>query len=193
MKGVEITNSGLKFEGDWEEVCDFSEELEEVMEKFLESEEKIDDFEDWRPHLEDSDEDMKEKTAGEAAVDKKNIEEDFEGARREIDRAEEKMVDSFRDVKKGVNPSRDLKAALLEIEKVLGVESIRSVRRIEKTIYKKLMLKLNPYYFDTEDFSVNLEIKGNGIYCLSINVTDENLRKHFQDRFNRVNTFRKEF
>jgi len=26
MKGVEITNSGLRFEGDWEEICDFSEE-----------------------------------------------------------------------------------------------------------------------------------------------------------------------
>jgi len=153
------------------------------MEKYLESQEEIDDFDDWRPHPEDSNEDMKEKTAEEAAVGKRNIEEDFEGARREIDRAEEKMVDSVKDVKNGVNPSKDLKAALLEIEKVLGVESIRSVRKIEKTIYKKLMLKLNPYYFDTEDFSVNLEIERNGIFCLSINVTDENLRKHFQDRF----------
>ncbi|MFW6065100.1 MAG: DUF5828 family protein [Candidatus Natronoplasma sp.] len=183
MKGAEATNSGLKFEGDWEETCDFSEELEEVMEEFIESKEEIDEFEDWRPHLEDSDDDMKEKTAEEAVVGKRNIEEDFEGARLEIDRAEEKMFDSVKDVKEGVNPSKDLKAALLEIEKVLGVESIRSVRKIEKTIYKKLMLKLNPYYFDTEDFSVNLEIRKNGIYCLSINVTDERLRKHFRDRF----------
>jgi len=104
-------------------------------------------------------------------------------SRGALTEAEEKMVESIEDVKDGVNPSKDLKAALLEIEKVLGVESIRSMRKIEKTIYKKLMLKLNPYYFDTEDFSVNLEIERNGIYCLSINVTDESLRKHFQERF----------
>jgi len=84
MKGVEITNSGLRFEGDWEEICDFSEELEEVMEKYLESQEEIDDFEDWRPHPKDSDGDMKEKTAEEAAIKEKNIEKDFKGVRQEF-------------------------------------------------------------------------------------------------------------
>ncbi len=178
-----MTNSGLKFEGDWEEICDFSKDLENVMKKYLESRKEIDDFDDWRPQLEDSDDDMKEKTAEEAAIDEKNIEVNFEGTRKEINRAEEKMIDSIEDLKKGINPSKDLKEALMEIEKVLGVESIRSARKAEKTIYKKLMLKLNPYYFDTEDFSVNLERERNGIYCLRINVTDENLREHFQDRF----------
>ncbi len=183
MEGVEITNSGLESEGDWEEICHFCSELEVVMEKYLESREEIDEFEEWRPHEKDSDEDMRDKTAEEAAVDEKNIEKDFEGAKQEFNDAEEKMFESIEDLKEGVNPSKDLKEALLEIEKVLGVESLRSVRKIEKTIYTKLMLKMNPYYFDTEDFSVNLEIEKNGKYCLSINVTDESLREHFQKRF----------
>lgn len=185
MEGVKITNSGLKLEGNWEDVCHFCSDLEDVMKEYIESREEIDEFDDWRPHEEDSDKDMRDKTVEEAAVKEKNMEKDFEGAKREIDKAEENMFKSVEDIRNGVNPSKDLKEALLEIEKVLGVESIRSVRRVEKTIYKKLMLKVNPYYFDTEDFSVNLEIEKNDKYCLSINVTDESLREHFQNSFGR--------
>lgn len=183
MEGVEVTNSGLKFEGDWEQVCHFSNELEDVMEEYLESKEEIDEFEEWKPHEEDSVEDMRDKTAEEAAVGEKNIEEDFKGMKEEFGEAEEKMIESVEDISEGVDPSRDLKEALAEIEKVFGVESLRSVRKIEKTIYKKLMLKLNPYYFDTKDFSVNLEMERDGAYCLRINVSDESLREHFDERF----------
>ncbi len=182
MEEIEITNSGLKFEGEWEEVCDFSREVEKAMEEYLDSEEEVDEYEEWRPHLEDCDKDMKEKTAEEAALKEKKIEEDFEGAKKEFDEAEEKLVESVEDVREGVDPSKDLKEALLDIEEVVGVESIRSLRKMEETIYKKLMLKMNPCYFDTEDFSVNLEIEGNDIYCLSVNVTDDSLREHFQKR-----------
>ena len=181
MKGLEVTNSGLRFKGDWEEVCEFSQRLETVMEKYLESREEIDEFDGWRPHLSDSDEDMKEKTAEEAALGEKKIEKDFEGLKKEIQEVEKKLIDSVEDFRNDMDPSQDLKEALLDIEKVIGVESIRSVRRMEKTIYKKLMLKMNPYYFDTEDFSVNLDMAEKEGYCLCLNVTDEDLRKHFQD------------
>ncbi|MFP4002005.1 MAG: DUF5828 family protein [Candidatus Natronoplasma sp.] len=182
MEGVKITNSGLELEGDWREICEFCSELEVAMEKYLESKEEIDEFEEWMPHEEDSDEDMKLKTAEEAAVKERNIERDFEGAKEELNKAGKNMAKSVEDIRNGVSPSKDLKEALVEIEKVLGVESLRSLRKIEETIYERLMLKLNPYYFDTEDFSVNLERKNKGGYCLSINVTDESLRKHFQKR-----------
>jgi len=184
MQDIEATNSGLKFEGRWDDVCEFSQKLEETMEEYLDSKKKkeeIDEYEKWRPHLKDSDEDMKEKTVEEASVDKKRIEENFEGAKQEIDKAEEDLLRSLEDIKEGMDPSKDLKEALLEIEKLVGVESIRSLRKIEETIYKKLMLKANPYYFDTEDFSVNLERKGTGVYCLRVNVTDESLREHFKE------------
>ncbi len=183
MKEVEITNSGLKFEGDWEEICDFSEKLEEVMDKYLEDKDEIEDYDDWRPKEKDTEDDVKEKTAEEAAVKEKNIEKDFEGAKEELGEAEEKLADSVHDVLNGIDPSYDLKEALLKIEKVVGVESVRSIRKIEETIYKKLMLKFNPYYFDREDFSVNLERKKDHHYVLTINVTDEKLREHFQDSF----------
>jgi len=153
------------------------------MKDYVESKKELDDFDDWRPHENDSNRDMKEKTAEEAAVGEQKIEEDFEGAKEELGKAEEKMKESVKDIKNGNDPSKDLKAALVELEKVLGVESLRSIRKIEKTIYKKLMLKMNPYYFDTEDFSVNLNVEKDDLYCLKINVSEDDLREHFQDRF----------
>ncbi len=183
MDGVEVTNSGLKFEGDWDGVCKFSKELEEVMEEYIESKKELDDFEDWRPHNGDSDSDMRDKTAEEAAVGEQNIEKGFEGASKELNEVEEKMIDSLEDIKNGIDPSKDLKEALTELERVLGVESIRSIRKVEKTIYKKLMLKINPYYFDTEDFSVNLDVEKDDLYCLKINVSEDDLREKFQGKF----------
>ena len=183
MYGVEVTTSGLEFEGDWEDICDFSEELEMVMKLYLEDKDEIEEYDDWRPREEDTEKDVKEKTAEEAAVKEKDIEKDFEGAKEELGEAEEKLADSVHDVLNGIDPSHDMKEALLKIEKVVGVESVRSIRKVEEIIYKKLMLKFNPYYFDTEDFSVNLERKKDHHYVLTINVTDEELREHFQESF----------
>jgi len=77
-----------------------------------------------------------------------------------------------------------LKNATRNIGKVIGVKSVSSLRKIEKLIYEHVMLKFNPYYFDTEDFSVSLEINNNIIgdkgYKLTLNNNDEKFRRELK-------------
>ncbi|MBS3781774.1 MAG: hypothetical protein KGY68_04120 [Candidatus Thermoplasmatota archaeon] len=183
MVEVDLTTSGLKLEGSWEEICEFSKELEDVMDHYVDSKEEIEEYDKWMPHRRETEEDIKNKTVEEAVIKEKKVEKDFEGAKEVLSEAEDDLAESIHDLSNGIDPSRDLKEALLKIEKVAGVESLRSIRKAEKTIYRKIMLKFNPYYFDTEDFSVNLDHKNQGVYVLCINVSDDDLREHFQDSF----------
>ncbi len=179
---VEVTNSGLEFEGDWEEICEISRELEGIMQNYVQKKDEIEEYDEWKPEPEETEEDLEEKTADEAAIGHKKIEEDFPGAKREIEDAEKKFVESIHDFSNGNPASKDVKEALVDIEELLGAESVRALRKIEKTIYERCMLKFNPYYFDVEDFSVDLDHK-DGQYMLNINLKDDDLRSHFQDIF----------
>ena len=172
-----MTNAGFKYEGSWEDICEFSKDLENVITHCIHKSDSIKHYHHWRPRLEESEKDITEKTAEEAAMKKKKVETEFDGTKDEIEEVEEKFKESIKDVKNGHNPSKDLKDATKHIEKLVETKSIRSVRKMEEIIYKKLMLKFNPYYFDTEDFSVNIE-DNKGKYILTINISDENKRKN---------------
>ncbi len=183
MKQIEGTNAGVKFLGDWHEVVLFSHVLAKFLEENAPHKESVDAYEEWMPTDGDEEEDMKEKTAEDACMKPTEVEEDFNGVKKELKDAEQKIVDSVHDVANGKSPTRDLGQATKDIERLVAAESIKSMRKMEKSIYKHIMLKFNPYYFDTEDFSVNLERKGEDRYALSVNISDEVLRGKVQDRF----------
>ncbi len=72
--------------------------------------------------------------------------------------------------------TEELKDASKCINRLVGSKSIKSLRKMEKAIYEQVMLKFNPYYFDTEHFSVNLEEKNEDHYLLTVNIPDDDLR-----------------
>jgi len=79
------------------------------------------------------------------------------------------------------SPSIQLKEASKCINRLVGSKSIKSLRKMEETIYEQVMLKFNPYYFDTEYFSVNLEEKNDDSYLLTVNIPDEELRQTIKE------------
>ncbi len=181
MTEVEKTNSGLKLEGSWDEITELCFGLEKVLIKYVSDHDEIKRYDEWMPRVEENEEILQEKTVEDASMNEQKVEKEFEGTEEELDKAEDKIKESFHDIANGESPVRDLKEALKEIETLIGAKSIESLRKVEKTIYKSLMLKFNPSYFDTEDFSVSLEHKDEDDYIFCINVTDEDLRSHIQD------------
>ncbi len=171
-----MTNAGFKYEGSWEEICEFSKDLENIISHCIHKSDSIQHYHHWRPREDDNEKDITDKTAEEAVIKKTKVEKEFDGTKEEIVEAEEKFKDSIKEVKNGHNPSKDLKEASKHMEKLVETKSIQSLRNMEEIIYKKLMLKFNPYYFDTEDFSVNIEDKKDR-YILTINISDENKRE----------------
>ena len=215
----ETTHSGIKIEGDWEDICGFARDLEEILKESYEKEEtlekiddSIEDYNRWRPREEDDENELSKRTAERASMEEKNVEKDFKGTDEELKSAGEKVKESINgakekgksaigelkeDASKSVNglvkseveksqknsneteeksedtgkentdetakekksPSTELKEASKCINRLVGSKSIKSLRKMEEAIYEQVMLKFNPYYFDTEYFSVNLEEK----------------------------------
>jgi len=238
----ETTHSGIKIEGDWEDICGFARDLEEILKESYEKEETLEDIDDsiedynkWRPREEEDEKDISKKTAEEASMEEKNVERDFKGTDEELKSAGEKVKESINgakekgksaivelkdDASKSVNglvkseaeksqkestdeksedidkkvigssdentseeksPSTELKEASKCINRLVGSKSIKSLRKMEEAIYEQVMLKFNPYYFDTEHFSVNLEEKNDDHYLLTVNIPDEDLRRTIKE------------
>ncbi|MEF8874839.1 MAG: DUF5828 family protein [Candidatus Thermoplasmatota archaeon] len=178
---MEDTNAGLEFEGGWKDICIFARTFERVIEENAPGEEAVEEYDQWRPREGEDEQDISEKTAENACLDEKEVEERYNGAKEELESAGEK-------IKKGVggeeSSTKNIKKASKKVERLVGAESIKSIRKLEKMIYEEIMLKFNPYYFDTEDFSVNLEKISNGgneNYKLTVNIPDEDLRGKIRD------------
>ncbi len=172
---IEMTNAGFKYHGSWENICNFARNLENVIKKCVTAEDSIERYHEWRPREEEDDKDLKVKTAKEAVVRTKTCEREFNGTKEEIRDAELDLKKSVYDVENGRNPGEDIKDATKHLERILEVKSIQSIRNMEDTIYKWIMLRFNPCYFDTEDFSVNVEGKDDD-YSITFNISDEKKR-----------------
>jgi len=181
MAKIDETNSGLKVEGSWDDITEFCLKLEKIFEKYISDEDEIERYDQWRPKNDENEEDVQEKTAEDASIERNHIEEEFEGTEKELEDAEEKIKESFDDISHGKSPVEDLEEAFKDIEILVGAKSLESLRKIEETIYKNLMLKFNPCYFDTEDFSLSLNHKKDESYIFCVNISDENLRTHIQE------------
>ncbi|MFW6040227.1 MAG: DUF5828 family protein [Thermoplasmatota archaeon] len=182
MKKIEKVNSGVRFQGNWHEIVLFSHVLAHFLEDTV-SYEEAEGFKEWMPEEEEDETDMREKTACGASIRPTKIEEEFNGVKEEIKDVEHKVADSVHDIANKKSPTKDLSQATKDIERLVASESIKSLRKMERMIYKHIMLKFNPYYFDTEDFSVNLECKDKDRYKMTVNISDEYLRTKVQERF----------
>lgn len=180
----ETTHSGIKVEGNWEDICGFARDLEGILKESYERKDyaenmgdSIENYNDWRPREEEDEEDITKKTAEEASMEEKDVENDFKGTDEELKSAGKKVKDSIsRATDEKRSATAELKEASKCINRLVGCKSIKSLRKMEKAIYEQVMLKFNPYYFDTEYFSVTLEEK-NDYYLLTVNIPEEKLRE----------------
>ncbi len=172
---VEMTNAGLRYKGSWNDICFFARNLQKAMKKCVPDHECVEQYDEWRPREDEGEDELMVKTAEKAAIKPTRVEKRFNGTKRELSDARGEFKKSLEDVKNGKNPSKDIKDASKHIENVVEVKALESLRKMEETIYKRIMLRFNPYYFDTEDFSVNLEAK-KGDYFLTVNISDEDMR-----------------
>ena len=174
------TNSGVKAEGTWNEICNFLKDFESTAEKHIDKEKSVEDLNRWRPREDEEDIEVTRKTAEEASMKKRGVEKKCEGCSKELHKASKKINRSVEEVRRGENPSKELKSASKNICRAMGIKSIESLRKAEKFIYEKFMIKFNSCYFDTENFSINLKRKTDGIYKLKVSIPDEKLRKNIK-------------
>mgnify|MGYP006269405589 CR=1 FL=1 len=175
----EETNAGVKKKGDIEEVAEFAEKLEEGLEEEVEKD-SIQDFDDWRPRQEDGKKDIEKKTVEAASLKRSSNEEESNGV-RDLSEAGRKTVEAGKKLVKGENPNSELKEASKKMAKPVESGSRKMARGFEHQVYSKLMIKLNPYFFDAKEFSADLRARKDGSYSMEVNIPDSSKRSHLVD------------
>lgn len=177
---VKKTNSGIKKEGKLEDIAKFARDVEEVMEEEDVKSESLEEFNNWRPREEDNEEDLQKKTVEAASISKKKMEEESNGV-EDITEAGEKAIQAGKKMGEGENPEPEVKDASKKILKPFYAASAKVARGFEKKVYSKLMLKFNPYFFDSEDISADLRREDSG-YRMDIDASDKKYREALKNQ-----------
>lgn len=182
---VEKTNSGVKKEGDWKEIAEFGEEVEDVVRDSAE-ESSVEKFNEWRPRVEESERDVKRKTVDEAVIPQKQMEKDSNGV-EDFREASGKAAEAGKKAAKRENPESELKDASKDAAKPFYSGIAKLFRKLENLVYSKIVLKLNPYYLDTEDFSADIRHKRKGEFEMDVSAPKEEMRKDLKAGFENDN------
>ncbi len=178
---VELTNSGVKKRGNWDEITDFAEEVEEVVKESDIDENAVKEYEKWRPRKEEAENEVKKKTIEEASLRETRIEKESEGPVKDIEKGAEKAVEAGKKAGKKQIPEKELKDASVDFSRPLLSRLFRAFRRLEKFVYSNIMLRDHTYYFDTSDFSANMNSR-KGEYQMEINVPDKDSRRDIKKK-----------
>lgn len=182
---VEETNSGVKKEGDWQEIAEFGEEVEEVVENSAE-ESSIEKFSNWRPRVEESERDVKRKTVDEAVIPEKQMEKDSNGV-SDLKEASGKAAAAGKKAAKRKNPEKEIKDASKDAAKPFYSGLAKAFRKIEDFIYSNIVLALNPYYLDIQDFSADIKHNRKGEFEMDVSAPKEDMRKDLKEGFENDN------
>lgn len=182
---VEETNSGVKKKGNWEEIAEFGEEVEDVVEGSADSS-SVEKFNEWRPRIEESERDVKRKTVDEAVISENSMEKESNGV-KDFRKASGKAAEAGKKAAKRENPEAELKDASKDAAKPFYSGIAKIFRKLENLVYSNIVLTLNPYYLDTQDFSADIKHKRKGKFEMDVSAPKEDMRKNLKEGFGNDN------
>jgi len=183
---VEETNSGVKKKGSWKKIAEFGEEVEGVIRGSMD-EDSVERFDDWRPRVEESERDVKKKTVDEAVINRQGMEEESDGVVEDLKDASDKVGEAGNKAAKRQNPEQEIKDASKDAAKPFYSKLAEFFRAIEHFVYSNIVLKLNPYYLDTQDFSADIKHLKGGRFEMDISVPKEESREELKEGFREDN------
>lgn len=182
---LEETNSGVKKKGDIEDIAKFARDVEKAMEEEDIEKDSVENFEKWRPRENDDKKDIEEKTVETATLHETEAEEKTDGVKKDLSKAGDAAKKAGKKLGNGKNPEEEIKKVPRRALRPLYSGSAKLARGFEKKIYSNVMVKFNPYFFDSKEFSANLKMAKDGTYTMDVNVPDENYRQALKGKFDR--------
>lgn len=187
---MQQTVSGFKFEGRWKDVVNKGEELTEAMKDADAEESAFSDWDEWRPREEESyAAEVKQKTVEKASVKQNRVESKGKTARAEAEDAVQDVGSAMTEATRGEvdEASKHTREAVGAFLLSMDTAVRKSVRTVEHVIYKHIVARANPYYFDGQLVSASLNKKrslrsekGN-TYQLAVTINDDEVFDHLKD------------
>ncbi|MCJ7478760.1 MAG: DUF5828 family protein [Candidatus Nanohaloarchaeota archaeon QJJ-7] len=182
---MERRDFALVEEGEWEEIVEFCENLSRALESTLPDENSR--FREWMPKDGEGKKEVKGRTVKDESMRETGIEEESEGMKKELSRAEGEMKDSGSELVSGrpKESARKVEEAGESTARGLIPMLIKLVRGLERGIYRHLVGPVNPDYFESEEFSVTIErqIVSRDRYRCRANFQDRDLISEVEEAF----------
>ncbi len=174
--------SGFKVQGGWNGVVDHGKKISNALEDEGIEGEKLEDWDEWRPKLNEDIEDITEKTVKKASIKKNTIEKKENGLGKEVEKTKEKLTESVDSLKENnkKQATNKITDTLNHFKDTIITISRMTVRKTERLVYR-LMTKFTPYYFDNQLVSAELKKKRQD-YTFEININNDDLKTKIQEK-----------
>jgi len=179
---MDETVSGFSVTGSWQDVVEHGERITRAL-KDLDAEtadpEALAEWDEWRPKSHERlDSDVNEKTAEKASVDEGEGERAGKAPDEDLRTAGEKLTQSYERLEDDdTGEAVDKWGESVEyVARAADSAGRRALRAVEGAVYRNVMTRIAPYYFDNELVSANLSRIGDGQYRLEVNVNDDDLK-----------------
>jgi len=176
--------SGFKVRGTWPEIVEHGERVVRALRESENSSEALAEFDEWRPKAHERlSEDVNEKTADQASVGEGEGEKAGQSPDEDILSAGEKLAESYEnlegeDTEEAVETWTD---SISHVTRAADTAGRKAIRRLEDTVYRKVMTRFTPYYFDNELVSANICRTRDHDYIFEININERDLKDEARD------------
>jgi hypothetical protein len=192
---METRVSGFRVHGTWEEVVEHGARITQALEDIAQegdplpeelTQKALDEWETWRPKDEERiDQEMNEKTADQASIGEGEGEAAGKAPREDMAKARAKLRDAFRAVGgTGFNDAvKRLGESFEYAGRAMDSAGRKALRKVEDTVYKRVMTQIAPYYFDNELVSANVRrARGDDDpFAFEVNVNDDEVKAAVAD------------
>ncbi|MFB6086375.1 MAG: DUF5828 family protein [Halodesulfurarchaeum sp.] len=180
---MEESISGFKQRGTWGDVVEHGERITTALREAEASDaypEAFAEWVDWRPKMhEQIESDVSEKTADQASVGEGKGEAEGKTADEDLQSAGERLTESYEHIEENdaggaVEKWQD---SLDYVARAADTASRKALRKLENTVYRKVMTQVAPYYFDNDLISANIQrVRSQDEFVFEVNVNDESLK-----------------
>lgn len=184
---MEESVSGFKQRGSWGAVVEHGERITRALRDLDDRPEvtaaALEEWDEWRPkHDERLDEDVNEKTAEQVSVDEGKGERAGQGPEDDIQTAGEKLSESYRNLDDPGEAVDKWGESIDYVTRAADSAGRKALRAVEDTVYRNVMTRIAPYYFDNGLVSANIQRAGQDDYVFEVDVNDDDLKIRVSNR-----------
>ncbi len=178
---MKVGQGGFRVVGDWGEIVEHAERLTSALDRaFVEEErerfeEAFEQWRGWRPRPGEVVEEVRDRTAEEASLDEADVEEEANGVREDLHEAREHLEEKLGETEGVPEAAEAVKGAAEKASRSARSASRQAWRALEESVYRHVMTRVSPYYFDNALVSASLERLGEASFAFEVKVKEDAL------------------
>jgi len=181
--------SGFRVRGTWGDVVEHGERITAALREVDADDPFRDEYEewdDWRPKTHERlTTDVNEKTAAQASVAEGEGEKAGEDVDDDLSTAGERLSESYERLDEDDAEGAVAKwgESIDHVARAADTAGRKALRKVENTVYKRVMTQVAPYYFDNDLISANIQrVRGeDDAFAFEVQVNDDGLRDDVRD------------